>query len=188
MSENGIFDAELCCHPDTSCPAVETLRAAISWVSERNLKVVYTVRGAIDDLRIPPLEAPRRADRLWRHTCFELFLGAQNDVEYYEFNFSPSGEWAAYGFRAYREGMALEGAEPIPKINVERGADGLVLSATLSAGSLPGITPNIRLSLGVCAVLEDRAGALSYWALRHPAGKPDFHHAEGFTLELAVPG
>lgn len=188
MSENGIFDAELCCHPDTSCPAVETLRAAISWESERKLKVVYTLRGAIGDLRIPPLEAPRRTDRLWRHTCFELFLGAQNDAEYYEFNFSPAGQWAAYGFRAYREGTPLEGAEPVPKIDVVRGADSLVLSATLLAGGLPGITPNIRLSLGVCAVVEDRAGALSYWALRHAPGKPDFHHAESFVLELGVPG
>jgi hypothetical protein len=28
------------------------------------------------------------------------------------------------------------------------------------------------------------SGALSYWALRHPPGKPDFHHPAGFALEL----
>ena len=32
--------------------------------------------------------------------------------------------------------------------------------------------------------IEDEAGALSYWALRHPPGKPDFHHPAGFALEL----
>lgn len=188
MSESRIFDAELCCHPDTSCRAVETIRAAINWERGRNLKIVYTVRGAIDDLLIPPLQASRRADRLWQHTCFELFLGAQNDAEYYEFNFSPAGEWAAYGFRAYREGMTLESVELEPKIKLERGADSLVLSVNLFTVGLPGITPHIRLSLGVCAVVEHRTGALSYWALRHPAGRPDFHHAESFALELAVPG
>ncbi len=188
MSESVIFDAELCCHPDTSCPAVESLRAAISWERERRLKIAYTLRGAIEDLRIAPFATPRRGDRLWRHSCFELFLGAQNDAEYYEFNFAPSGEWAAYGFRAYREGLPLESAVAEPKISVERGAERLMLAAILSTGGLAGITPHIRLSLGVCAVIEDRAGALSYWALRHPAGKPDFHHAESFALELAVPG
>jgi hypothetical protein len=34
-------------------------------------------------------------------------------------------------------------------------------------------------------VIEDIGGGRSYWALAHPAGKPDFHHADGFTIELA---
>jgi hypothetical protein len=40
------------------------------------------------------------------------------------------------------------------------------------------------LSLALSAVIEDSAGTLSYWALRHPAGKPDFHHPQAFALEL----
>jgi hypothetical protein len=38
--------------------------------------------------------------------------------------------------------------------------------------------------LGLSAVIEDTRGSLSYWALAHPPGKPDFHHADGFALEL----
>jgi hypothetical protein len=33
-------------------------------------------------------------------------------------------------------------------------------------------------------VIEETNGAKSYWALKHPPGKPDFHHADGFVLEL----
>ena len=33
------------------------------------------------------------------------------------------------------------------------------------------------LSLALSAVVEDLGGALAYWALEHPAGKPDFHDA-----------
>jgi hypothetical protein len=39
----------------------------------------------------------------------------------------------------------------------------------------------------VSAVVETLDGALSYWALRHPPGKPDFHHADSFALELRLP-
>src|SRR5574337_1296761 len=30
-------------------------------------------------------------------------------------------------------------------------------------------------------------GGLGYWALRHPPGKPDFHHRDGLALTLAAP-
>jgi hypothetical protein len=38
--------------------------------------------------------------------------------------------------------------------------------------------------LALAAVIEETNGATSYWALKHPRGKPDFHHADGFVLEL----
>ena len=34
-------------------------------------------------------------------------------------------------------------------------------------------------------VIEEEDGTISYWALRHAAGKPDFHHPDGFAMELA---
>jgi len=43
------------------------------------------------------------------------------------------------------------------------------------------------LRLALAAVVEDERGMLSYWALRHPAGKPDFHHPDAFALELELP-
>jgi len=36
------------------------------------------------------------------------------------------------------------------------------------------------------AVIEATDGSLSYWALEHPADKPDFHHPDSFALELAL--
>jgi hypothetical protein len=39
--------------------------------------------------------------------------------------------------------------------------------------------------LGLSAIVEDTNGGKSYWALAHPPGKPDFHHADCFTLELS---
>ena len=43
------------------------------------------------------------------------------------------------------------------------------------------------LQLALAAVIEDHRGRLSYWALEHPVGKPDFHHPDGYTIELRAP-
>jgi hypothetical protein len=176
------------CHPDTPCPAVASIKATIGWKQGRALKVVYTLNGAVDRLRVPPRRPIRRIDGLWQHTCFELFIGAQNDAEYYEFNFSPSGEWAAYGFRNYRDGNPINSDDLEPNIVVQQGVEMLELSAVLRADRLSGIAPEIRVSLGFSAVIEDLNESLSYWALKHPLGKPDFHHPDSFAVELTVPG
>jgi len=40
------------------------------------------------------------------------------------------------------------------------------------------------MRLALSAVIEEERGRLSYWALRHPPGKPDFHHPDAFALAL----
>jgi hypothetical protein len=49
---------------------------------------------------------------------------------------------------------------------------------------LPGIQSDIRLWVGLSAVVEDLNDSLSYWALKHPPGKPDFHHSDNFALQI----
>jgi hypothetical protein len=176
--------AVLQCHPDSSCTAVENVKANLQWDQGECLAVTYVLDGVIDQLRIPRDSSARAGGELWQHTCFELFIGAQNDAEYYEFNFSPDGEWAVYEFRNYRDGGPIRLDDLDPKIAVQRRAGSLELSAVISLNVLPGIRPDVHLALGLSAVIEDSAGSLSYWALKHPPGKPDFHHADNFTLQI----
>jgi hypothetical protein len=49
---------------------------------------------------------------------------------------------------------------------------------------LPAAVLNSLHRAAVSAVIEQHDGAISYWALAHPAGKPDFHHRDGFVLKL----
>ena len=100
--------------------------------------------------------------------------------EYREFNFSPSGEWAVYDFRGYRNGGVLE-HKLAPGIVVHKTMDRLELAAEIGQVLLPHGRP---LRLGLSAIVEDAGGILSYWALRHPPGKPDFHHTDAFALQL----
>jgi hypothetical protein len=142
--------------------------------------LTFCLVGDISGLSIPASRSPRRTDRLWRHTCFEAFVMAGEGPEYREFNFSPSGEWAVYDFRNYRNGGVLEN-DLAPGIVVHKTMDRLELGAEIGQVLLP---QGRRLRLGLSAIVEDAAGILSYWALRHPPGKPDFHHTDAFALQL----
>ena len=107
---------------------------------------------------------------------------AEEGPGYREFNFSPSGEWAVYAFRGYRDGGELE-SELAPGIMVRRTLNRLELDAAICQDVLP---PGRSLRLGLSAVVEDADGVLSYWALRHPPGRPDFHHTDAFALQLEL--
>jgi hypothetical protein len=124
---------------------------------------------------------------LWQQTCFEAFIGVKGSPVYFEFNFSPSGEWAAYAFRGYRDGGAINDDKLDPKIIVQKEAERLELSAVMRLHRLSAIQPGVALRVGLSAVIEERDGKLSYWALQHPPGKPDFHHPDSFILEIQPP-
>jgi hypothetical protein len=174
-------------HPETPADAVRRIEARVSWTENEALALTYLLEGDLSRLRIPPFRRPRKADRLWEHACFEAFLGVKGGAEYYEFNFAPSGEWAAYAFRAYRDGAPLKDKSLAPGLTVRSSADSLALDVVIRADRLPIMAPRTQLRLALSAVVEDDTGRLSYWALKHPPGKPDFHHSDAFALEIEAP-
>jgi hypothetical protein len=165
---------------------VHGVAVQIGWENGEALALTFALTGDLTQLRIPAPQPSRRADGLWRHTCFEVFLRSKGDPAYCEFNFAPSGEWAAYTFRCYRDGTLL--AQDVdPRIVVRRTGERLELDAFIRLGCLPSAQPRTRVQLALSAVVEDESGALSYWALTHPPGRPDFHHPDAFALELEWP-
>jgi hypothetical protein len=177
----------LICHPETPTDAVRGIAARVCRDPEGKLSVTYVVEGDLDRLRVPAQRTPRIASRLWQHTCCEIFIACKGLPAYHEFNLSPSGEWAAYAFDGYRTPRAckfhVEGLAP--QVTVRGVADKLEIDAVIRLDCLSTLHPAAQLSLALSAVIEDSDGVLSYWALRHPSGKPDFHHAEAFALKLA---
>lgn len=162
-------------HPATPCAALRTVNVSIDRKGAA-LRVLYVLEGEIARLRIPQPGAPRAAERLWQHTCCELFLSRAGDAGYREFNFSPSGEWAVYEFSNYREGMRrLDVSVPIA---VRQSAQRLELEVSVPLHEAG------KLLAGVAAVIEEQGGAISYWALKHAPRKPDFHHRDAFALAL----
>jgi hypothetical protein len=173
----------LACHPQTPTQAIRKIDVKVEETNSGSLMLSFCLVGDISALNIPESRSPRRMDHLWRHTCFEAFVMEGEGPEYREFNFSPSGEWAAYTFTGYRNAGGLEN-ELSPGIVVHKATDRLELCAEICQGLLP---PSGPLKLGLSAIVEGAGGKLSYWALRHPPGKPDFHHPEAFALQMRNP-
>ncbi len=177
-----VHDLPLTCHHTQATDTIERFTASAERGADGWLHFRYIVHGAVDRIALPAQVASQPADELWRHTCFEAFITTQDHPAYVECNFSPSTTWATYRFFRYRTRMtALAPSEP-PRITLQTQPDSLVLEAQLRLGEFA----NHPLRIGLTAVIEDKAGSLSYWALRHPRAKPDFHHRGGFILRLVT--
>src|SRR5262249_3035218 len=156
----------------TPARAMSAVEVEMGPVSAAQVRLRYVVTGEIARLVLPEVASPERTDELWKHTCFEAFV--RREGGYREFNFSPSTEWAAYDFDGYRVGM--RNADVLaPRIEGRHGHEHYELFV---AFDLPGDAP---WRVALTAVLEETDGTKSYWALKHPPGKPDFHHADGFA-------
>ncbi|WP_146151036.1 DOMON-like domain-containing protein [Allosphingosinicella deserti] len=170
---------------------MRTIEVELTQLGARRFALRYVVSGNIEAIEMPRHTAgASRADELWRHTCFEAFLRVGERRSYHEFNFAPSGEWNAYRLADYRQGMVREPCAEAPDITTISGGAVrpeepplLVLTATidLERTLLPTDSP---WHIGLSAIIEERNGTRSYWALKHPPGEPDFHHPDCFHLEL----
>ena len=174
----------LLCHPAAPCPARHQVSASAHLTADGTLALCFELRGDADKLRIPAPQPPGAADGLWQHTCCEAFVAAVDGAEYREFNLSPSGQWAAYRFHAYRKRDAGFVPPVAPQSDFRRTADGFRLTAQLAPELLP---PATVFQIGLTLVLEASDGGKSYWALAHCAEQPDFHLGQSFTLTLALP-
>ena len=182
-----MLSVDLICHQDSTSPAVRRIEASVSRSTADVLAVTYRLYGDLDRLRVPPWHSPRICERLWEHTCFEMFVARPDASAYHELNFAPSGAWAAYAFARYREASPLAHASLAPQIAVCRDEGRFELEASIR---LEGLSPDYArapLALGLSAVVEDGEGGLSYWALAHLGSKPDFHHRGSFSLTISEP-
>ena len=172
-------------HPDSRCFAAAHVEVEVARPRADSLVLSYIVTGRMSDIRMPPVMPAARSDELWRHTCFEAFVRASSGAEYYEFNFAPSTQWAAYRFSGYRSGMRVAAEISAPPIEVRSSPDCYTLQASLELDRLSDLPRKASWRLGLSALIEETSGHKSYWALAHPPGKPDFHHADCFAHEFS---
>jgi len=174
-------------HPSTRAEAVRAIQVLVRRSAGAELQMTFRLDGDIPRIQVPLPGVPRIATELWRHTCFEAFIALEGQAAYHEFNFAPSGEWAAYAFSGYRNGGPLANERMRPHIAVRSTGSRLELDALVRLDVLSAVHPHASLRIGLSAVIE-ACDRLSYWAIHHPADKPDFHDADGFALLLEPPG
>lgn len=172
-------------HSDSHCQAVRGIDVEIARTDLAKLTLRYIVTGAIGDLRLPSPTAPSRADRLWEHTCFEVFIAPAPLAAYYEFNFAPTTQWAGYRFASHRRGRTDIAEVAPPRIEAQTSADRYELQTSVGLESIADLPREAPWLLGISTIIEEASGALSYWALAHPSGKADFHHSDCFAHELS---
>lgn len=192
----------------TTAYAVSAIDVSIG--SGQGLQLVYRAKAyrakAQAELVCPPRSiAPERRDGLWRHTCAELFVRDPEGLGYLEFNFSPSGDWAAYAFDAPRQGQRPHQWSQGPSAPASTSPPEIVSTWTMDSRDTSASVFELRVALiwpalarggsdrrptlrplGLSFVAETSAG-LEYWALAHAAPQPDFHHPDGFVGQLEVP-
>lgn len=169
--------ALLSLHP--SCPPgpIESIEASVVR-SPHGFSVEFEARGEISQIVVPGPLPGRRTDGLWKSTCFELFWQGEGQPYYREYNFSPSGEWAAYDFSDARAGMRDAQGDDIA-ISCSHDEAQLVMSAAIGSSlALPA-------RIGLSAVVEDVTGTITYWALHHAKQRPDFHDPSCFIARLS---
>jgi hypothetical protein len=173
----------LIAHPDHPPASVARIEARIIGRDASWLRVRWRIEGS-QALVVPAFAGKGRADELWRSTCFELFLKPLGDEPYCELNLSPSERWNAYDFDRYRAGMRQRPFPREPQCTIRRGSSFAIFDGAIPAAGLP----EGDCAMGLSAVIEEEGGALSYWALAHPEGKPDFHAPTCFAAALPAPG
>ena len=173
---------ELMPHP-TSAPArVSAIGARIVSFDANWLVLRWRIEDA-GAVIVPPLAGRGRANELWTTTCFEMFVMSDGGEIYSEFNFSPSEQWAAYDFSAYRQGMSPRRIARAPVCTWRTGSAFAIFDVALASASLPPLPARI----GLTAVIEEEGGIKSYWAARHASDIPDFHDRACFTGKLEAP-
>ena len=153
-------------------------------LEDTGLHIAYRLDAPLADLIIPGVDRPSngRMDRLWEHTCFELFLGSDNSSGYREFNLSPSGAWNVYSFTGYRSGMKPEPLFKTLPFDVGTVTDSrLELSLSIDPAFISGASNTL---IGLSAVLAHVSGEKSFWALSHPGSTPDFHNRKSWQRPL----
>lgn len=180
---------QLLAHPAGAAPAARAAKAFVAAAPSADGGVVLDYR-----LELPAAAAivvaargdVLPAERLWAYTCFEVFIARARQPGYVEYNFSPSGQWAAWEFSAYRQRRAAP-TPPAPALDWQPPASrelptALCLRARLPAAALP--AGDGELEIGLAAVLLGADGETSFLALAHPGASPDFHARAGFCLRL----
>ena len=157
------------------------INGAISRLGDR-LNIEYVLSNS-STIVVPKTNkiSLRRYD-LWEHTCFEFFLKLKDTDKYWEFNLSPSGNWNVFRFLNYRSNIVEEKAFDALPFTVVRDANYLMLKAEIELNKI--VKADETLEVAVATVIEEKDGALGYWALTHPATEADFHHPDSFTIEI----
>ncbi|MFS4457627.1 DOMON-like domain-containing protein [Bdellovibrio sp. HCB2-146] len=147
-----------------------------------SLLIEYKVSGPLHQLIFPVQSfVESRRDELWKATCLEAFFSTDSaaSTPYIEMNCAPNGDWNAYEFSSYRQGMKASEDLKVRLIHREGSEEEVLFRVRIEGASLRG-----KKWASLTTILQFQDGTHSYWALKHPRPQPDFHDKGAFIAPL----
>ncbi len=147
------------------------------------------IKWPTSDQKTSPETEMGRHDELWKHTCFELFLGLPGESGYVELNVTSDGKWQCYQFDEVRKGMRYSEMLLLETRELTLNPKEASFEFTLIHGFT--IDASTKLKTGISVVIETESANiptssdLHYYALIHPGVRPDFHHRDAHIIQLA---
>ena len=144
----------------------------------KKVHLTFMLNGEIKNYIVPNKEKLKRANELWKTTCFELFLANSKEEKYYELNISPTLAWNFYTLSEYRA-VPKEVAEEIePLIMSRRDEENYEITFELESK-----TVNFEAfdTFNLACILLSNAKKRTFWSLNPQHGLPDFHNQQSFS-------
>ncbi|WP_413584654.1 DOMON-like domain-containing protein [Bdellovibrio sp. HCB274] len=171
---------------ETAFTKLFKLESQVYVTSPDEVILEFFLLGPTRHLHFPPQRedaegtVPRR-DELWKTTCLEAFFSFDQNADspYLEVNCSPNGDWNAYSFISYRQGMKADGTASVSLSHRSLESDQAVFRVKIQSPALRQFK-----KLGITAVIEFSDGSKSYYALSHPGTQADFHNKAAFSYSL----
>ena len=142
----------------------------------------YEMTGAIESVLMAEPEASTRRMALWETTCFECFFGVPGQDWYWEVNLSTAGHWNVFKLDNYRSGFREELSIQTLSVLIDRSVCSVETELDLSLLGLE----DSEIELSVTAVIAEKLGAVSYWAVSHGGIEADFHLRNSFVIRMNV--
>ena len=169
------------CHDHHPAKQIDGIEIFAELGPSGNIWLRYHIDGQLNALSLPDPAEPERMDNLWHTTCCELFIRIPGEDAYGEYNLSPSSRWAAYQFSDFRKDAADMEIPDDPEIHLDASETHLALEAEFT---LPDRFVGQTLAASFSVIIEETDGTKSFWAVTHPAGEPEFHHRDCFSVTL----
>ncbi|MFA6238695.1 MAG: hypothetical protein WC635_15275 [Bacteriovorax sp.] len=151
-----------------------------------SLFISYRIRAGFDLIDCGSgTPKKERITGLWEKTCFELFVKNESG-QYVEFNFSPNFEWNCFYFNKKGDALSEWSKMRAPATDILFSEDHFLHFSVIKKDLFPDgfFDSEHSLSVGITAVIKEKTGALSYWALSHADSRPNFHHFDSFKYKF----
>ena len=132
----------------------------------------FKITGILKNYQFPKRDKFKRADELWKATCFELFLANSKIQSYYEINISPTLHWNIYRLAKYRAEPKELMVSNEPLIELREDKKHYEIDFELECKELD-LAEFDQYNLAV--ILLNRENEREFWTVNPVGESPDFH-------------